>query len=130
MVDLKNELPSCNRCELYNLLCIHLHLNFFHPHLVRFCSEPVPIETRLIPLGLSQLELAYFLLGLGWTCFRADLVGTETWDDKNTSNGDGEDTCRKVYEIELKINKRENDSNILKSLFDKGINDRDRNPLK
>ena len=31
---------------------------------------------------------------LGWTCFRPDLVGTETWDDGNTVNGDGEETLQ------------------------------------
>ena len=76
------------------------------------------------------MELAYFLLRLGWTSFGPDLFGTETWDDQNTSNGDGEDACRKVNEIELEINKRENDSDILESLFYNGINDRYGNPLK
>ena len=51
-------------------------------------SEPAPFGTRLIPFGLSQLKLVYFLLGLGFNCFWPDLVGTDTWDDQNTTNED------------------------------------------
>ena len=58
-------------------------------------SEPVPFGTMLVPLGFSQLELAYFLLGLGWTGFRPDLVWTEAYSDQNTANGDGEEICKK-----------------------------------
>ena len=42
------------------------------------------------------MKLSYFLVGLGWTSFRPDLIGTETWDDQNTANGDDKDACRKV----------------------------------
>ena len=35
-----------------------------------------------------------------------------------------------LYEIELKINKRENDSNIFMCMLDKWIIDHDGNPLK
>ena len=38
--------------------------------------------------NLSNLELAYFILKLGWICFRSDLVGTEGWDDGNITSGD------------------------------------------
>ena len=42
------------------------------------------------------MELTYFLLWLSLINFRPDLVGTETWDDGNTVNGDGEDAYKKV----------------------------------
>ena len=66
----------------------------FHPRRVRSQSEPVPFGTRSIPFCFSQLELVYFLLGLGWTGFRPDSVGTDTCDDLNTANGYGEDDCK------------------------------------
>ena len=58
-------------------------------------------EIKLIYFGLSQLELTYFLLGLGWTSFRPDLIGSEICDNENTTNGDGEDGYKKVNEYRL-----------------------------
>ena len=81
-------------------LFIHLHLKYFHLLQIRSRSKPVPFGIRLIPFWLSQFELVYFLLGLGWIGFRSDLVGIETWDDLNTTN-DGEDAYKKVIVLLL-----------------------------
>ena len=75
---------------------INLYQQYFRHPQVQSWHESVTFRTRLIPLSLSQLELVYFLLGLGWTDFISDLVGTEECDDKNTRNGDDEYTCGKV----------------------------------
>ena len=56
----------------------------------RFRSKLFPFGTRLIPLGLSQLELTYFHLRYGWIGFKSGLVEPETWDDWNTMNEDDE----------------------------------------
>ena len=59
------------------------------------------------------MELAYFVLRLVWTDFRPDLVGTEAWDNSNTTNEDGEEAYKKVYFIlEQKIKNVIDSSNI------------------
>ena len=63
---------------------------------VRPRLKSVPFRTRPIPFNLSQLELAYILLGLGWIGFRLDLFWSKICDDGNTANWDGEDGCKKV----------------------------------
>ena len=55
----------------------------------------------LIPFAIGQSELAYFLLGLGWICFRPELVKIEGWYDGNTNNDDGEDASKKIKQITI-----------------------------
>ena len=90
---------------------------------VRSKSEPVPFETRLISFCLSILELVYFLLGLDWTCFKPDLLETESFDNLNTSNGDGEDGCKKVNQKEYssRMNRRVASTQWLPSLSTKTV---------
>ena len=89
---------SCKSSELYNLICIYLHQKI-PSRRVRSRSEQVPFKTWLIPLNLNQFKLVYFLLGLGWTGFRSNLVGTETCDDGNTVNGDDENGYSNVISM-------------------------------
>ena len=78
----------------HHKLRIHLHLKHFRllqkMISVRICS----LWTKLVPFDLSNLELAYFFLKLGWICFRSDLVGTEGWDDGNITSEDDKRACR------------------------------------
>ena len=72
----------------HHKLRIHLHLKF-----LRLFQKIIPVRTcslwtRLVIFDLSNLELAYFFLKLGWICFRSDSVGKEGWDDENIANGD------------------------------------------
>ena len=74
-------------------LKIHLHLMYF-----RLLQKMIPVWiwslwTRLVAFDLSNLELVYFYLKLGWICFRSDSVGTEGWDDWNITSGDGQRAC-------------------------------------
>ena len=61
---------------------------------VRLRSEQVPFGTKLIPFGLNQLELDYFVLRLGWTVFGPDLIGTGEFEDGNKNNGDVDDASK------------------------------------
>ena len=77
----------------HHKLRIHLHLKY-----LRLFQKMIPIWTcslwtRLVTLDLSNLELAFLFLKLGWICFRSDLVGTEGWDDGNITSGDDQSAC-------------------------------------
>ena len=81
------------RSGYHNQLKIHLHLKYLRNFLVWFMSEPAYFWTILVTFDLSNLELAYFFLKLGWISFRSDLVRTEGWDDENITSGDDQSAC-------------------------------------
>ena len=49
----------------------------------------IPFGNSPVPFGLSYLELGQLQKELKQNGFRSEPVGTEKWDDGNTTNGDG-----------------------------------------
>ena len=49
----------------------------------------IPFGNSPVPFGLSYSELGQLKKELKQNGFRPEPVGTERWDDGNTSNGDG-----------------------------------------